>query len=61
MDALFEEINRQLTEHQLMIEANEDDLLIVDATVIKAAARPRTVETEIVEDRQRRGRSSRRR
>ena len=51
MDALFEEINRQLTEHQLMIEENEDDLSIVDATVIKAAARPKTVETEIVEDR----------
>lgn len=44
------EFIRQLAEHRILIEENEDDLSIVDATVIGNVARPRTKETVMAED-----------
>ncbi len=51
MESMFDEFTRQLAERGILVEENEEDLSIVDATVIKTAARPRKEETVIAEDR----------
>ena len=48
-DRLFDEINKQLTEEQLMVM--EKSAAVIDATVIESANRPRKVITNIPEDR----------
>ena len=50
-ESIFEEINSQLSKHQLMIGENEEDLSIICATVVEAVACPRTTYTVIAEDR----------
>lgn len=49
--SIFEEINSLLSKLQLMIGDNEEDLSIIDATLVEAAARPRITYTVIAEDR----------
>ena len=50
-ESIFEAINSQLLKHLLMTDENEEDLLVIYATVVEAVACPRKTYTVIAEGR----------